>query len=37
LAQNIIVSETRSVLAAGREGIVDAVARRADEVANALS
>jgi orotidine-5'-phosphate decarboxylase len=37
LAQNLIVSETRSVLSAGREGIVDAVARRADEVAHALN
>lgn len=37
LTKNLIVSETRSVLAAGREGIVDAVSRRADEVAHALS
>jgi orotidine-5'-phosphate decarboxylase len=36
LTQKLIVSETRSVLAAGRSGIGDAVRRRAAEVADAL-
>lgn len=36
LTQNLIVTETRSVLSAGREKVREAVARRADEVANAL-
>lgn len=37
LAQNLIVSETRSVLSVGRDAITEAVRRRADEVANALN
>lgn len=37
LATNLIVSETRSVLSAGREGIYDSVKRRAGEVASALA
>lgn len=37
LSERLIVSETRSVLSAGREAISEAVKRRADEVANALS
>lgn len=36
LSQNLIVSETRSVLGAGREGISESVIRRAGEVAAAL-
>lgn len=36
LTKNLIVTETRSVLAAGRDKIHEAVAQRADEVANAL-
>jgi orotidine-5'-phosphate decarboxylase len=37
LANNLIVSETRSVLSAGRSGVVEAITRRAAEVADALS
>jgi orotidine-5'-phosphate decarboxylase len=37
LAENIIVSETRSVLSAGREGIDEAIKRRVDEVGSALA
>lgn len=37
LAENIIVSETRSVLSAGREGIGEAIKRRVDEVGSALA
>ena len=37
LSSNLIVSETRSVLSAGREGVVEAVIRRAGEVASALA
>ena len=37
LAQNLIVSETRSVLSAGRDGVVESVTRRAGEVASALA
>jgi len=35
--QKLIVSETRSVLDAGRHGVVDAIKRRVEEVANALA
>lgn len=37
LTKNLIVSETRSVLSAGREGVLEAVTRRAGEVASALA
>lgn len=37
LAENIIVSETRSILAAGRDGITEAIKRRIDEVGSALA
>ena len=37
LSTNLIVSETRSVLSAGREGVVESVTRRAGEVASALA
>jgi orotidine-5'-phosphate decarboxylase len=37
LSTNLIVSETRSVLSAGREGVIEAVTRRAGEVASALA
>lgn len=35
--QKLIVSETRSVLDAGKHGVVEAIKRRAEEVANALA
>ncbi len=37
MTHNLIVSETRSVLAVGRGGIVESITRRANEVADALS
>jgi orotidine-5'-phosphate decarboxylase len=37
LAKNLIVSETRSVLSAGRDGVIEAVTRRAGEVSSALA
>ena len=37
LSTNVIVSETRSVLSAGREQVGEAVLRRASEVASALA
>jgi orotidine-5'-phosphate decarboxylase len=37
MAKNLIVSETRSVLAVGRGGVVESITRRANEVADALS
>jgi len=37
MTRNLIVSETRSVLAVGRGGVVESITRRANEVADALS